>query len=77
MINVDAKQTGRRIKAKMYETGISSDALASKLGYSDRSTISRWTRGQSVPSYENLVNMAILFRCSVKDLVAFKQDNER
>ena len=75
MVKVNAKRTGDKIKRQMAIADIDSNALAKKLGYADRSTVNRWIRGESVPSYENLVNMAIAFKCRVKDLVTFEEEN--
>ena len=74
MIKIDVKGTGHLIKVQMVKRGLSTDRVAKELGYSDRSTINRWTRGESMPSYENLINLAILLRCDLKDIVAYEKD---
>ena len=74
MKKVNAVETGRRIRLYMVNRGISSDELALKLNYSDRTTISRWTRGKSIPSYENLVNMAEVLDCRPDDLVIMDEE---
>lgn len=72
MIKVDYIASGRKIKAQMSISGMSADEVTQALGYSDRSTVYRWLRGETMPSYENLVNLAILFKCKIKDLVAYE-----
>ncbi len=74
MVKVNAKRTGDKIRRQMAIADIDSNALAKKLGYADRSTVNRWTRGDSVPSYENLVNLAIVLECKIKDLVEFNEE---
>lgn len=74
MIKVDLKETGKKIKSQMAKQGMSADDVTQALGYSDRTTIYRWCRGETMPSYENLVNLSILFRCKIRDLAAFKED---
>ena len=77
MVKVNNKESGKRIKLHMVKRGIQAKTLAINLGYSDSSTVNRWIRGETVPSYENLVNMAIFLRCNVKDLIVFdKEDKE-
>ena len=73
MYRLNKEATGRKIKIQMYKRGIQSKKLAKDLGYADSSTINRWLRGETTPSYENLVNMAIVLRCNVKDLVTFDE----
>jgi len=75
MYKINTKMTGNKIKKQMRRADMETTDIAKMLGYADRSTINRWIRGESVPSYENLVNMAIAFKCRVKDLVAFEEEN--
>ena len=74
MFKVNAKRTGANIKIQIYKSGLNTDTIAERLGYSDRTTINRWTRGVAVPSYENLVNLAIILNCTLSDLVAFEEE---
>ena len=74
MVKVSAVRTGAKIKIQIYKSGLSTNYIASSLGYSDRSIINRWSRGETVPSYENLVNLAIVLKCKIADLVAFEDE---
>lgn len=76
MIKVNAKKTGNKIKIIMWKRDKNAVEIAKALGYADRSTVNRWLRGESVPSYENLVNLAICLNCEVKDLVACEVDDK-
>lgn len=69
MFKLDKKKTGKKIKIMMINRGFKATELAKRMGYSDNSMVGRWTRGETVPSYENLVNLSVILRCSVKDLV--------
>jgi transcriptional regulator with XRE-family HTH domain len=71
MIKIDTVASGRKIKAQMATKGMTAEEVTEALGYSDRSTIYRWMRGETMPSYENLVNLTIIFQCKIKDLVAY------
>ena len=75
MVKVNAKRTGDKIRHQMAIADIDSKELANQLGYADRSTVNRWTRGESIPSYENLVNLSIVLKCKIKDLVEFNEEN--
>lgn len=74
MIKVDLKKTGSKIRKQMHIADIESDTLAKRLGYADRSTVNRWTRGQSMPSYENLINMTRILGCKIRDLVEIYEE---
>jgi transcriptional regulator with XRE-family HTH domain len=73
MRRIKAKETGRKIKVAMMLCGISSDDLATRLGYANRSAINRWLRGESIPSYENLLNISIILRCPIDELVVSEE----
>ena len=73
MVELNRKASGKRLKLILVKRGIKNKELAEKLGFKDSSTISRWIAGDAVPSYEMLVNLAIILRCKVKDLVVFNQ----
>ena len=75
MVKVNNKESGKKIKLQLVKRGVQAKDLAKRLGYSDSSTVNRWIRGETVPSYENLVNIAIILKCSVKDLVEFNKED--
>lgn len=71
MYRYDKKKSGKKLKLMMYQRGISAKVLASKMGYADSSTINRWVRGETTPSYENLMNLSLVLRCDLDKLVHF------
>lgn len=73
MYRIDKKKSGKKIKLMMYQRGISAKTLASKMGYADSSTINRWVRGETTPSYENFMNLSLVLRCDVDKLVHFDE----
>ena len=73
MYKLDKKRTGTKIKIMMLNRGFKTTELSKRLGYSDNSMVGRWTRGETTPSYENLVNLSIILRCNIKDLVHFDE----
>lgn len=60
---------GETIRRLRLEAGISQEGLAEKLGVS-RQAVSKWEKGQSFPSTENLLTLAEIFRVSVDELAA-------
>lgn len=74
MVKLNRKAFGRRLKLQLVKRGMQNKELATKLGFADSTTISRWISGDAFPSYEMLVNVAILLRCKVKDLVVFDEE---
>jgi transcriptional regulator with XRE-family HTH domain len=74
MIKVNVQKTGNSIKSMMTKRGMTADDLKKALGYADRSTLYRWFRGEAMPSYENLVNLAIVFKCKIRDIVVYEDD---
>lgn len=73
MYRLDKKKSGKKIKLMMYQRGITSKVLAAKMGYADSSTINRWVRGETTPSYENLMNLSLVLRCDLEKLVHFDE----
>lgn len=76
MIELNRKASGRRLKLILVKRGMKNKDLANKLGFKDSTTISRWIAGEAFPTYEMLVNIAIILRCKVKDLVVFNQEED-
>lgn len=70
---LDKKQTGTKIRIMMMKRGFKTTELAHRLGYTDNSMLGRWMRGETTPSYEALVNLSVILRCNIKDLVHFDE----
>ena len=51
--------------------GLTQDALAKALGL-DRSTVTKWEIGESVPRVATLIKLSKIFKCSIDTIV--KQD---
>ena len=60
--------TGRFIQACRKETGMTQAELGERLGVSPQS-VSNWERGETLPDIDALIDMAVLFDCSVDALI--------
>ncbi len=66
---------GQRISSLRKEAGLSQEALAEQLGVS-RQAIGKWESGNSLPSIENLKELAVCLNVSVDEILSGK-DSER
>ena len=57
-----------RIKVMLAERMVSNKDLAEMLG-KDPATISKWVTNTSLPSLENLIEIARCLKCEINDLV--------
>lgn len=66
---IDMAATGKHIRQLMKDHGISAKQLAEELSVTSQSACYRWLNGDNMPSIDNLVVMAKIFRCSIDDLI--------
>jgi len=65
---MNMQKTGAFIQAARKRLNLSQQALGEYLSVTDKA-VSKWERGLACPDIENLKNMALLFRCSISDIV--------
>ncbi|MBE6658101.1 MAG: helix-turn-helix domain-containing protein [Ruminococcaceae bacterium] len=65
---MNMQKTGSFIKENRKRLNLSQQALGEYLSVTDKA-VSKWERGLACPDIENLKNMALLFRCSISDIV--------
>ena len=65
---MNMQKTGAFIQAARKRLNLSQQALGEHLSVTDKA-VSKWERGLACPDIENLKNMALLFRCSISDIV--------
>jgi len=64
------ERVGARIRARRRELGLSQGAVARRLeGTVEGSQISRWERGESFPTYANIVQLARALEVSEEQLM--------
>lgn len=64
------------IYQKRVAAGITQEELATKLGV-DRSTVTKWETGQSLPRTHLLPKLAELFGCTVDELLGIEKTPSR
>lgn len=65
---MNMQKTGTFIQEARKRLNLSQQALGDYLSVTDKA-VSKWERGLACPDIENLKNMAVLFRCSISDIV--------
>ena len=65
---MNMQKTGSFIQEARRRLNLSQQALGDFLSVTDKA-VSKWERGLACPDIDNLKNMAILFRCSISDIV--------
>lgn len=63
-----AREIGERVRATRVARGLSQDQLANKI-QRRQATISAWESGRSIPSIEDLYDLAVIFDIEVHDLL--------
>ncbi len=69
---MNMQKTGAFIQAARKRLDMSQRALGEYLSVTDKA-ISKWERGLACPDIENLKNMALLFHCSISEIVNGKE----
>lgn len=62
------QEIGDNIAYELRECGITQQELADEIGVS-KSTISRYIKGEIMPSLKNIINMSFFLDCDIADLV--------
>ena len=62
------QEIGDNIAYELRECGITQQELADDIGVS-KSTISRYIKGEIMPSLKNIINMSFSLDCDIADLV--------
>ena len=64
------KEVGRRLRRKMYLSGVTQKELSDRTGI-PQSNISKYINGRLMPSLKNVVNLAYALNCDVRELCDF------
>ena len=67
---VDMKQTGQKIVSLRIQRGISVRDLQTMLGFSTPQSIYKWQRGETLPTIENLIALAVILSVPIEEIVA-------
>lgn len=75
MSQIDMSATGSRIKALAVEKGLKVSDIQRECGLGTPQTVFKWFRGATVPSLDNLVNLAVLFGVGLDDIVVYRGED--
>ena len=76
MPQIDVLATGARIKALAGEKGLKVTDIQRECGLGTPQTVFKWFRGATVPSIDNLVNLAGLFEVGLDDIVVYSEKGD-
>ena len=66
---VNVQETALNIIRLMRQNHIDNFELMQKLHYSSPANLYAWKNGKNVPSADNLVKLAYIFGCDIKDIL--------
>lgn len=66
---VDMVRTGSNIRRLRRQAGLSAADLQAALGFTSSRAIFKWQRGDCLPTVDNLVVLAALFKVSIDDIL--------
>lgn len=69
---ISLAKTGERITCLMKASGLSVKDLQDALGFQNPQAIYKWRRGECLPSIDNLVILATLFKVTVDKIVVLE-----
>ncbi len=69
---IDMTATGRNITQLREAAGLSVRQLQQILGFANPQAIYKWQQGSCVPSLDNLVILAAVFRVSMDDIIVLQ-----
>ncbi len=69
---IDMAGTGRRIKKRRCDAGLSVSVLQRQLGLESVQAIYKWERGESLPTVDNLLALARKLGVRMEDLLVYE-----
>lgn len=69
MVKVNAVETGKNIKRLIYKNNITYKEIQTRCMFGTTQAIYKWMRGDSIPSIDNLVILADMFKCRLDDII--------
>lgn len=71
--SIDADATAGRIKALRKGAGLTVRQVANYMGFEEPQAVYKWESGKSLPSLDNLVILAGLYRTTMDSIIMTKQ----
>ena len=69
MPSIDMDRTGENIERLRLNSGLSVKEIQNIFGFGTPNAIYKWQRGNSLPTVDNLVVLAKIFKCSIDDIL--------
>ena len=69
MPGIDMDKTGENIERLRLNNGLSVKEIQNILGFGTPNAIYKWQKGNSLPTVDNLVILAKIFKCSIDDIL--------
>jgi transcriptional regulator with XRE-family HTH domain len=69
MPNINMDKTGENIKKLRLDSGLSVKEIQNIFGFGTPNAIYKWQKGNSLPTVDNLVVLAKIFKCSIDDIL--------
>lgn len=76
MVSVNREETGDNIRRLMRKNKVSTYDLMVYMHLTSPTSIYAWTQGRIIPSADNLVKLADIFKCTVDDILIVNRDME-
>ena len=77
MPTIDIKATGQNIARLRNDTGITVKKMQDILGFGTPQAIYKWQRGDALPTIDNMVVLADIFKVRIDDIVVLAQQGNR
>ena len=77
MPTIDIKATGQNIARLRNDTGITVKKMQDILGFGTPQAIYKWQRGDTLPTIDNMVVLADIFKVRIDDIVVLAQQGNR
>ena len=68
-IHINLPATGNRIRTIRKERGITPREIAEQMGFTTEQPIYKWQRGDCLPTIDNLIILARMFKCLIEDIL--------
>lgn len=74
---INAAATGKNIETLRKQRGLSVRDLQDVLGFATPQAIYKWQRGTCLPSVDNLVVLAAVFRVPIDEIIAIEESAQQ
>lgn len=69
---IDPVGTGINLKSLIKDSGNTVSDISSILGITDKSTVYKWFRGDTLPGIDNLLALSMILKVPINDMLATK-----